>query len=480
MVYFVADYEGQPAVWKAPSWPGGAPSLVIGDADEPAVSPDGTTLAFVRPNAAGADRIWVATLPELADARPATGDGPEFGLWEHREPAWSPDGTRICYRGQRDLFTVTVASKGVGTPSRLTKDDARDEDPVWSADGRLVYFASFRNNTTAIWSVRVPAGTVKRVTNSVGPEGHPTLSADGSMLVYSNALDDPNIVVHDLYTGDEYQFGGSRDDQMPAFMPDLSAVVYVSNRSEGYRLWVQGISAGLAAGESRQLTDQPGSVANPTVSPDGRWVAYYRVLEGQRDIWIASLDGGPARQFTNDPATDIHPAWSPDGTKLAFVSDRAGKLNQLFVSEVRDGRPVRTAVQITKGNLACWSPRWSPDGTSIAFVGSVGTGEVFVVPADGRGAATQLTRGAYAQRVRWSPAAGTLLVSGGWGRAARLVVREVDPADQKAYALVPPVLFGDNESLYDFDVSTDGRWLALSREEVRGNLCSLTALRARR
>ena len=478
-VYFVADHDGLPAVWRAPRWPGGSPALVVDNAEDPAVSPDGTTLAFVRPNAAGADRIWVARLPGANDARVLTGDGPEFGLWEHRDPAWSPDGRRICYRGQRDLFIVPAGAGQAGPPSRLTRDDARDETPVWSRDGRLVYFSSFRDNTAALWVVRVSDGVVKRVTNGVGPEVHPSLSDDGTTLVYSNALDDPDIIVHNLHTGEEYRFGGSRDDQMPAFLPDLSRVVFLSDRSEGYRLWVQTISASGAVGEARLLTHQPGSVASPAVSPDGRWVAYYRVFEGQRDIWIAAVDGGPAHQFTDNPATDVHPAWSPDGTRLAFVSDRSGGTNQVFVSKVRDGHAVGAPVRITAGSRACWCPRWSADGKSIAFVGAGDSGEVFVVPADGKGPAIQLTRGAYAQRLRWNPAAGTLLVSGAWGRAGRLVLREVNPVDGKDNALVPPVLLGDNLELYDFDVSSDGRYLALSRNEVKGNLCGLTARRGR-
>jgi hypothetical protein len=100
---------------------------------------------------------------------------------------------------------------------------------------------------------------------------------------------------------------------------------------------------------------------------------------------------------------------------------------------------------------------------------------VYIVPSDGHGPATRLTTRAFARRLRWNPVAGTLLVSGGWGRAARLVLREVDLQDGKDYALLPPVLFGDNETLYDFDVSRDGRWIALSREDIRGNLCSLVA-----
>jgi Tol biopolymer transport system component len=304
------------------------------------------------------------------------------------------------------------------------------------------------------------------------------LSGDGSTLVYSAALDNPNIVIHDLQTGAESMFGSSRDDEIPVFLPDLSGVVFVSDRSDGFRLWVQPLKAGQAAGEAVKLTDQPGSVANPAVSPDGRWVAFYRVFEGQRDIWIASTVGGPPQQFTKDPSTDVQPAWSPDGSRLAFVSDRSG-INQVWVSGVRNGRPAGSAAQITSGDRACWAPAWSPDGKSIAFVASGGDGEVYIVPSDGRGPARQVTRGAMAQRLRWNRATGSLFVSGAWGRSARLVLREVRPGDGSVREVVPPVVFGKNLSLYDFDISADGRWLVMSREEVQGNLWSLTARRHR-
>ena len=477
-VAFVADHQGHPAVWKAPRMPGGPSVLVIDDAEDPAVSPDGTRLAFVRTNRMGQPRIAVANLPDANEPRFVTGDGPEFGLWEHRNPAWSPDGRSICYRGQRDLFIVPASGENPGPPRKLTTADARDDDPVWSPDGTRVLFSSFRENTTALWSVPANGGAATRLTLSAGPERHPSLSGDGSTLVYSAALDDPNIVIHDLRTGMESGFGSSRDDEIPAFLPDLSGVVFVSDRSDGYRLWVQPLNESVAVGEAVKLTDQPGSVANPAVSPDGRWVAYYRVFEGQRDIWLATTVGGPPLLFTKNPATDVQPAWSPDGSRLAFVSDRSG-INQVWVSGVRDGRAVGSATRITDGGRACWAPAWSPDGKSIAFVASGGDGEVYVVPSDGLGSARQITTGAAAQRLRWNRATGSLLVSGAWGRSSRLVLREVRPDDGSVHEIVPPVVFGHNLSLYDFDISADGRWLVFSREEVRGNLWSLKA-RSRR
>jgi Tol biopolymer transport system component len=478
-VAFVADHEGRPAVWKAPRMPGSRPVLVIENAEEPAVSPDATTLAFVRSNPAGEPRIAVASLPAVNDARVVTGDGPEFGLWEHRTPAWAPDGRSLCYRGQRDLFIVPVSPGGQpGRPRRLTTDDERDEDPVWSSDGQSVLFTSMRENMRALWSVSALGGAPKRLTLGAGPERHPTLSRDGNTLVYSAVLVDPNIVIHDLQTGKETSFGGNRDDEIPAFLPDMSGVVFVSDRADGFRLWVQPLTAGVRAGDAWKLTDQAGSVANPAVSPDGRFVAYYRVFEGQRDIWIVPSVAGPALPFTNDPATDVHPAWSPDGSRIAFVSNRSGTYH-VWVAGVRDGRPAGAPSQITTGSQECRAPAWSPDGRSIAFVAPA-AGDVYTVPSDGRGTARQVTRGAMAQRVRWNRQTGTLFVSGGWGNAARLALKEVDPQTFAIRDVDPPVTFGHILSLYDFDVSADGRWLVMSREEVRGNLFSLTARRSRR
>jgi hypothetical protein len=58
-------------------------------------------------------------------------------------------------------------------------------------------------------------------------------------------------------------------------------------------------------------------------------------------------------------------------------------------------------------------------------------------------------------------------------------LREVSPIDGTESELAPPVLLGDNLELYDFDVSPDGRYLALSRNQAKGNLCSLTTRRGR-
>ena len=73
-----------------------------------------------------------------------------------------------------------------------------------------------------------------------------------------------------------------------------------------------------------------GRVADPQVSPDGKWVAYVVTRYdkekngGNSDIWIVPSTGGEPRQLTRDEKRDNQPRWSHDGKKIAFISDREG------------------------------------------------------------------------------------------------------------------------------------------------------------
>ncbi len=70
------------------------------------------------------------------------------------------------------------------------------------------------------------------------------------------------------------------------------------------------------------------SVGDPALSPDGKWVAYtvteYSLKDnrGTSRIWLADLGTGDTRRLTEGPGSDRQPRWSPDGRMLAFVSTR--------------------------------------------------------------------------------------------------------------------------------------------------------------
>ena len=126
---------------------------------DPAWSPDGRQIvcstARVEPTTVRLpdSELWVVDVHSGHKRRLL--DGPAY------QPQWSPSGTRIVFfgpdaEGQRDLWTVAPTG---GDPVRLTADRYLDWNPVWSADGRFLYFLSDRGGTMNAWRMRIAETT---------------------------------------------------------------------------------------------------------------------------------------------------------------------------------------------------------------------------------------------------------------------------------------------------------------------------------
>ena len=458
-VLFVSERDGEPAIWKTARL-GGPAVRVVAHAEDPAVSKDGSRLAFARRDSGGQYRIYVAPLanPELATVLTTT----TAAVYDHRQPAWSPDGSRIVYHGLRDLWVVSTTDFRA---ARLTTDDAADRDPVWSPDGRSVYFSSDRGGARVLWRVAASGGAPVPLSGGHGPERYPSVSADGARLVYSTSDANADLAIRDLEGGAEQLMGSDRAEANPIFAPDGRSLVFVSNRTGRYQLWAQPIERGAAAGEARRLTDQADTVSAPAYSPDGRWIAFYSVIQGQRDIWVVSSSGGSPIQLTNDPAEDVHPDWSPDGREIVFLSGRSGGY-QIWTQPVADGHPAGSPRRLTSDSPVIGSPAWSPDGSTVGYIG--GDSEVWFVAAAGTSAPRKVTRGAGAARIAWNRASGDLWANGFWG-AERPSIRLVDRGTGAARSASPPIELSRTTSP-DFDLSWDGRRIAFVRAVIRGDL----------
>jgi len=467
---FVSDRGGRKSVWKLDR-SGGPPSLLVPGGVDPALSPDGRQIAFARPDDSGNLRIAVAPIADPSRARLLT--DADDGLWDHQAPAWSPDGETICYADFRDLWLVP--SKG-GSPRKLTTAHGSDSDPVWSADGGSIYFSSLREGTTALWRVPSQGGTATRLTVGTGPEVQPSLSSDGRRVVFSTFGRNRDIWLLDLRSGRRAVIPGMRNESSPTFAPDLSRIVFGSNRQGTYDLWEQRLRNGEFEGPPTRLTDQRGNEALPAFSPDGNWIAYGRVLDQQRDIWITPAAGGLPFQLTTDPAVDFHPSWSPDGSGLVFASNRSGSYD-LWTIRISEGSADGEPVQLTTGETLELFPRWSPDGTRIAYMveGQVDS-EVWVVGPDGAPPPRRVTQGSHARQVRWDRASGSLLVSGTWGSESVRILR-VSVDSGASTPLEREAVLGLSGVAGLFDVSSDGRYVVYVREDPTGDVWVLEAIK---
>jgi len=462
-VVFVSDRTGRPAIWQVPRL-GGTAVLLVPDAEDPAVSPDGTRIAFSRLGSSSPHRVAVAELADPTRATVLTGDGD--GLFGHRHPSWSPDGTTLAYADQRSLWLIP-ARGGRGT--RLTSDYAKDERPVWSPDGAHLYCSSWRSGTLALWRVSARGGAAVRMTLGTGPEVEPSVSKDGRRLAYSTYTNSPDIVLVDLRNGERHEIQGLREETTPAFAPDGSAVVFSSDREGTVDLWQQALSGGRPRGSPTRLTADPGGEVVPAFSPDGRWVAYGLVNGELRDVYVIPAGGGRAIPFADGPSVEMHPTWSPDGSQLAFVSDRGGSF-RVWVRGASGGAPSGEARALTSGGGSVMLPAWSPDGSLIAFLRvAEGVTDVWTVAASGPPVERQVTHGADAKFVRWDGTRPSLVVSGTWGTHA-VSLRRVAPATGEADPIERAPGLGDANAGGDFDVSRDGSLLAFTRYDARGDV----------
>lgn len=151
-----------------------------GEDRDPAVSPDGTRVAFASDRSGNFD-VWIVSIaggePVQLTSDPAS----------DRDPAWSPDGTRIAFTsdrsGNRDIWVMPAVG---GEAVALTSDSSQDSDPSWSPDGELVAFTSDRSGNQDIWVVRAANGAVSQLTNDPADDFQPAWSPTGDRIAFTS------------------------------------------------------------------------------------------------------------------------------------------------------------------------------------------------------------------------------------------------------------------------------------------------------
>jgi eukaryotic-like serine/threonine-protein kinase len=149
----------------------------------------------------------------------------------------------------------------------------------------------------------------------------------------------------------------------------------------------------------RRLTSDPGLTFEPTLSRDGKLLAYSsdRGGEGNLNIWVQQVAGGTPVRLTNNVDNDVDPEFSPDGALVAYRAE--GEMDGVYLVPTLGGK--RTL--LARGG---YRPEFSPDGTAVAYWTGERTwraAKIFVVPAAGGSAVPFQPGFRYAAFPIWSP-----------------------------------------------------------------------------
>jgi len=167
-------------------------------------------------------------------------------------------------------------------------------------------------------------------------------------------------------------------------------------------------------------------------SPDGKRLAFERVVDGSPQIFIITVGESEPTQLTTEPGMKDDPAWSPLGGELAYHKVVGGQ-RQIFVLDLETRQePGR---QITKGASGPGvDPNWSPDGKKIAYTHLTGDdiSDIWVVGGDGKSPEPVTTDEAREMDPSWSPDGSWLAFARGPAPRQKIVIVKADGSEEKA------------------------------------------------
>jgi dipeptidyl aminopeptidase/acylaminoacyl peptidase len=299
----------------------------------PQISPDGRQIVYTRGwvdrvNDRRSSALWIMDADGSRNRFLTTGSG----------ALWSPDGTRIAFTREGEPSGSQIWVRWMdaeGATTQITRLEQSPSNIAWAPDGKSIAFTMLvpRRDT---WPIRMPARPegarwteapriVESLTYRQDRQGFVDQGLDQIYVVPAEGGTERRI------TDGQYDYGGAF-----SFTPDGREVVFSAGRGQNWEReyrQTEVYALNVATGGIRPITSRSGPDTSPTVSPDGRWIAYlgYDYTTDtyiDNELYVVGLNGTGQRHMT--PKFDRSPdnlTWAPDSSGIYFTADDSGSRN---------------------------------------------------------------------------------------------------------------------------------------------------------
>ena len=301
-------------------------------ASNPQISPDGSRVLYERNSMDIMEdhsrrELWIVNTDGTDHRRLSKGSAAR----------WSPDGTKLAYI---DSSQIHLRWMDTGATAKLTQLTQSPRAVAWSPDGQQIAF-----------SMLVPEPPPRLATLPKKPEGAKWADPPKLITRLKNRADGVGYLDHGYHhlfvlpveggTPRQVTSGSFHHRDAPVWTPDSQALVFSANRNEDWEYEFRNseiYKVSVADGTVQALTDRNGPDRSPTVSPDGRQIAYLGYDDHIRTyqvtgLYVMNADGSGKRLLTEDLDRSVsNPAWALDGRGIFFQYDDEGNTKVAHVT----------------------------------------------------------------------------------------------------------------------------------------------------
>jgi eukaryotic-like serine/threonine-protein kinase len=354
---------------------GGTPQLIVktGPNEQvhgPQVLPDGRTLLFTITAAVGPTRWDQAEIV----VQPLAGGGRKT-IWKGGSDARFVASGHIVYALRQTLLAVPFDLSSLTTtaaPVAMVEGVLRAEGAAGntaaanyavSQSGTLVYVPAIGGATRTIVAVDA-TGKSMPLLEEARDYLEPQVSPDGKRIAVAivDPASDSHIWIIDIASGVGNPLTVDGTNVRPAWTPDGKNVVFRSRRRGGPVLFLQAADGSSAA---RPLAEGTDDLAGD-ISKNGV-LAFYRTAAGNSDVYTLALTDAKETMFVATKASERTPSISPDGRWVAYVSDERGR-DDIYVRPYPPSGSGKWLLSDGGG----FAPQWSPMGDAVYYISPSG------------------------------------------------------------------------------------------------------------